>query len=361
MKQFASANKIYKIIVVESESEFFERLVPLMQEIEFRGGKCEFVKSCDMKNAEILVKEHTDIALIFLHATKEKGSYSPFIDFLRNTMRNKSARIILYSEQLESLPLKTVLSENDIHDFINTQNITDQKIVISILSALHCYCIISTMENRIEQLEKENRFLSEELMRKNALLGELPSEVDGRQIESNMNQLLGRNNLLELLDEELERLATHDAVTDVLNRKKFENMLDIAVSHCNRYKTSLSLILLAVNNYMNIVELYGDHTSEDLLKKIVNVIKIKTRKSDVIARWDKDKFIIMFPEAKKQETLLYIGNLRKTLDASVTLEGKRLNYSFGIACFEQEDSLKSLTKRAEDTLHAERNACKNYR
>lgn len=338
---------MYKIIVIESENQFDKRVVPLLSDIELRGEKCECIKACNKRNAEALIKAHADSALIFLPATREMDSYRPFIEFLRDTMHNESVRVILYAEQLEPLMVKTALSWQNVHDFLDTQKVTDEKIITTILSALNCYSTINSLEILIKEMEQ-----------KNVLLRRLPSEIDGRQMENNMIQLMGKNNLLELLDEELERLATYDIVTGVFNRKKFENILDIAISHCNRYKNSLSLILLAVNNYVNIVESYGNHTSEDLLEKIVNVIKMKTRKSDVIARWDKDKFIILFPEAKKQETLKYIESLRMTLDSQVALEGKRLNFNFGVTCFEPEDSLTSITKRVEEALYANINACK---
>ena len=102
---------------------------------------------------------------------------------------------------------------------------------------------------------------------------------------------------LEAKNEELQRLviiATIDFLTQVANRRQFEEYLDIQWRRMAREKQPLSLILVDVDFFKSYNDTYGHQAGDRCLKEIARVIfDIVQRPADLVARYGGEEFAVI--------------------------------------------------------------------
>ncbi|AMD00558.1 Response regulator PleD [Halomonas chromatireducens] len=98
------------------------------------------------------------------------------------------------------------------------------------------------------------------------------------------------------LEQELEELATQDALTGLPNRRAFNRRLEDELSRATRYDRSFSLLWLDLNNFKDINDNYGHLAGDAVLRQISHLIKDKLRKIDFLARYGGDELTVILPE-----------------------------------------------------------------
>jgi diguanylate cyclase (GGDEF)-like protein/PAS domain S-box-containing protein len=95
---------------------------------------------------------------------------------------------------------------------------------------------------------------------------------------------------------ELERLANHDGLTGIFNRRGFDDRLHNEWSRTSREKQPLSLIMLDVDHFKRFNDTYGHQAGDDCLKKVAAVLAHQTyRPSDMAARYGGEEFAMILP------------------------------------------------------------------
>jgi len=97
--------------------------------------------------------------------------------------------------------------------------------------------------------------------------------------------------------EEWQRLAIRDPLTGLYNRYYFEDRLDGEFERARRYKRPFSILMVDIDDFKKINDNYGHDTGDDVLRKIGQVLKTKTRRSDVQVRYGGEEFVLIIPEA----------------------------------------------------------------
>ena len=88
-------------------------------------------------------------------------------------------------------------------------------------------------------------------------------------------------------------LATHDPLTGLSNRLLFNDRLEHAINHAERFDKYISLIFCDLDNFKPINDTYGHSTGDEILKKVGNYLKETLRKEDTICRFGGDEFVIL--------------------------------------------------------------------
>ncbi len=97
--------------------------------------------------------------------------------------------------------------------------------------------------------------------------------------------------------EEWQRLAMRDPLTGLFNRRHFEDRLEEEFERAKRYKRSFSILMIDIDDFKKINDNYGHDTGDCVLRKIGEVLKTKTRRSDTQVRYGGDEFVLIVPEA----------------------------------------------------------------
>jgi adenylate cyclase len=98
----------------------------------------------------------------------------------------------------------------------------------------------------------------------------------------------------------LYRLASLDGLTQLANRRYFDQYLD-SLCNCHGQKEHLSLILCDVDCFKLFNDTYGHQAGDDCLKQVAQAISEAVRHSDFVARYGGEEFVVILPntQAKK--------------------------------------------------------------
>jgi two-component system cell cycle response regulator len=163
--------------------------------------------------------------------------------------------------------------------------------------------------------------------------------------------------LYEKLDREktkLEKLAITDYLTGIYNIRYFYNRLDEEYSRAVRYNAPLCCIMFDIDYFKKINDTYGHRTGDIVLREFAQLVKRRTRKSDVLARYGGEEFILLLPQTSLDGAIIKAERLR-TIVREHKIRSLKGNYnitvSIGIAC-----SADSNVKTSDDLINLADNA-----
>ena len=115
------------------------------------------------------------------------------------------------------------------------------------------------------------------------------------QVEIRTLQLRKELKLRDKLEKKLRKLADHDPLTGLLNRRAFIRELDKEVSRSVRYGSDLSYMIIDIDNFKTINDTYGHITGDTVLKKFSAIVSGMIRSSDFMGRIGGEEFAIALP------------------------------------------------------------------
>lgn len=102
----------------------------------------------------------------------------------------------------------------------------------------------------------------------------------------------------------LQRLATTDPLTGALNRRAFQDQLDLAVANANRSQQPLSVVLLDLDHFKLYNDTYGHPAGDEVLRTLVlELSTVISRTQDVIARYGGEEFAMVLPQTDAEAAL----------------------------------------------------------
>lgn len=116
------------------------------------------------------------------------------------------------------------------------------------------------------------------------------------QLEETLEELRIKNQQLEALVHELETMASTDPLTDLANRRAFEEALSHSFAECQRYGHDLACIMIDLDGFKQLNDTFGHQCGDQLLQCAARVLKNHCRLSDVPGRFGGDEFIVLLPQ-----------------------------------------------------------------
>ncbi len=89
---------------------------------------------------------------------------------------------------------------------------------------------------------------------------------------------------------ELEHMATHDALTGVMNRRSFEAALETALAGVRRHGDQAAIVTLDVDNFKHVNDTYGHAAGDEVLRSAAHALQQRLRVTDQIGRLGGDEF-----------------------------------------------------------------------
>jgi len=126
-------------------------------------------------------------------------------------------------------------------------------------------------------------------------------------------------------------LAEHDALTGLLNRRRFQEELDRWGKHALRYERAGALMFIDLDKFKDINDSYGHLAGDEYLLAVAGLLKNVLRTTDYLGRWGGDEFIALLPETSAEEALEAATKLIKTFrDKSILVAGHSMHASVSI-------------------------------
>jgi two-component system cell cycle response regulator len=161
---------------------------------------------------------------------------------------------------------------------------------------------------------------------------------------------------VELANIQLERLATTDGLTGIFNHRYFYKRLDEEYNRAERYNNPLSAIMIDVDNFKEMNDSFGHRTGDLILKELADILKSSIRKSDIVARYGGDEFIILMPQTDQKGAEAEAFRVLKSISEYKfdSMNGSRILVSHGMATAPHSDITKAddLVLVADRALYA---------
>jgi diguanylate cyclase (GGDEF)-like protein len=149
----------------------------------------------------------------------------------------------------------------------------------------------------------------------------------------------------------LYEVATHDEKTGLYNNKFFETILDMEIEKAKRGQEKLSLMITDIDFFKKINDKYGHMKADELLKRLADVMTKLVRKSDIVARFGGEEFIILLPETNLEKANLFAARLKRAVHSDAVLKKHNVRVSGGITQYKEKDNKKKLKERVDKALY----------
>lgn len=181
------------------------------------------------------------------------------------------------------------------------------------------------------------------------------------------NSLKQTNARLHVLNEELTQLSATDSLTQVANRRYFDNRFISEFSRANREDTSLALIMIDVDCFKAYNDEYGHVAGDECLKKIALCIRDSLKRpTDLVARYGGEEFVVLLPSTTIEGAELLAQEIRHKVEELKVTHNKSsvssyVTVSLGVtgSVPGKEFSKQLMLKKADEALYNAKAAGRN--
>jgi diguanylate cyclase (GGDEF)-like protein len=149
--------------------------------------------------------------------------------------------------------------------------------------------------------------------------------------------------------------ASHDALTGLLNRRSFDDLLSQACSRSQRYGWPFGLALLDLDNFKVINDMLGHDGGDRVLRAIGTALHKSLRSGDIAARVGGDEFALILANSQLESVDTIVHRLRAALGG--ILQSEEAGFSVGVALAPEEATeVEELYRLADHRLYEAKRA-----
>jgi diguanylate cyclase (GGDEF)-like protein len=164
--------------------------------------------------------------------------------------------------------------------------------------------------------------------------------------------------------EQMEKQAVTDELTSLYNRRAFFLTGEREIGRARRYRRPLALIFFDIDDFKKVNDAHGHLVGDQVLQVLTKLVTRTTRATDIVCRYGGEEFIVLMPEANREEGLAMAERLRQEISRMtvVTTAGTlTLTVSLGVAELgpEEDENLGALIARADRAMYQAKAAGRN--
>ncbi|MBX2813805.1 MAG: GGDEF domain-containing protein [Myxococcales bacterium] len=129
-------------------------------------------------------------------------------------------------------------------------------------------------------------------------------------------KFLQGGNIESLFHEEIYRMTIIDGLTQIHNKRYFEEFLDREMARCARYERPLSLILFDIDHFKRINDGHGHLAGDFVLKQLANLVSRHIRKEEAFARYGGEEFAVIMPETPSGRARIFAEKIRRMVETT---------------------------------------------
>jgi len=156
---------------------------------------------------------------------------------------------------------------------------------------------------------------------------------------------------------ERERNAFQDELTNVYNRRYFNQVILKEIEFGKRYHQAFSLLIMDLDNFKGYNDANGHLAGDKALIELAQILKAEARAIDHVIRYGGEEFIVILPRSEKSEALIAAERYRRSVEeykfsGEDSLPGGKLTVSIGVATFPYDATdITMLLQRADEALY----------
>ncbi len=218
------------------------------------------------------------------------------------------------------------------------------------VSRSHCSVTVDAAGVTVLDLESTNgTFVNEEKVQERML-----HDGDCLRIGGTMLKYLSRGNVEKTYHDEIVNRTNVDTLTGAFNRRYLYSVLHREIGRSTRHHRELSVIMLDIDRFKQINDVYGHLVGDSVLRAISTNIQANIRREDVMTRYGGEEFLLVLPETPYENAFVCAGKLRSMVAATeFRLADERLpvTISIGVASCREADDAQSLVEAADKALY----------
>ena len=165
------------------------------------------------------------------------------------------------------------------------------------------------------------------------------------------------------LETTLVRQATQDPLTDLNNRRRLEEELNLSLAESRRYGVHGALMFLDLDQFKQINDSLGHLAGDQLLVRVAKLLRERLRETDVLARLGGDEFAVLLPHTNADQAQAVAGKILEALqNTAVAAKGHTtgVTASIGIALFPEHGvTAADLLARADLAMYQSKEGGRN--
>ena len=160
----------------------------------------------------------------------------------------------------------------------------------------------------------------------------------------------------------MKDLAMRDGLTELFNRRIFDETLALKVKHPDM--RPVSLLIIDLDNFKQVNDTFGHQAGDQVLKTVAKILKESCRGQDLVARFGGEEFAIILSQTKAATAHAIAQRIRNRLSKTVfTFDDRPLHMtaSVGLATCREGNSIftSNLVKQADRALYQAKRSGKN--
>ena len=167
---------------------------------------------------------------------------------------------------------------------------------------------------------------------------------------------------LEEMNRRLYEKATKDALTGLFNRRKMTDLIEYEYDRALRNQLPFSVIITDIDHFKAVNDTHGHDCGDEVLQEVSQILTSMTRKQDQASRWGGEEFLLLLPETDTNGALTLAEKIRTKIEQSSYFCGKaelNITMTFGISCFADGKTDKTVIKEADIALYEGKNSGRN--
>jgi diguanylate cyclase (GGDEF)-like protein len=149
-------------------------------------------------------------------------------------------------------------------------------------------------------------------------------------------------------------LSSLDPLTEISNRRDFTARAMVEWDRFERYQQAFSILLVDIDHFKLLNDTYGHEAGDKVLVEVASSLKTFIRRSDILARWGGEEFIVLLPALTAQEAARVADKIRKFI-AQLRIDYKTiplsLTLTIGVVQIKTNESLEDCIHRADINLY----------
>jgi diguanylate cyclase (GGDEF)-like protein len=158
-----------------------------------------------------------------------------------------------------------------------------------------------------------------------------------------------------------EQLAARtDFVSGAVNKRRFNEMLQMEIDRIRRYPHPITMVYLDIDNFKLVNDLFGHKIGDEVLRCIATELKSQLRSTDTVARVGGDEFSLLLPSANRQEAQVVLDKVRAHLHEEMRRRNFPVTFSIGVVtCLAPPHSAEQIINMADELMYEVKNSTKD--